>query len=84
MYGAHYNHLSTRDTIVYALTVRDSMGTGPLQLEIKAEGQKLAVAQLPYLGNQAKMSPVTIVEVSKNLSLLRFQHISSWPEQERA
>ena len=72
----------TCDAIVYALTVFDSKRTGPLQLEIKKEGQKLGGSTTP-IGNQAKTSPVTIVEVSKNLSLLCLQHISSWPKQER-
>ena len=62
------------------LTLREQV---PLQLEIKKEGQKLGGSTTP-VGNQAKTSPTTIVEVSKNLSLLCLQHISSWPKQERA
>ena len=31
----------THDAIVYALTVLDSRRAGPLQLELKEEGQKL-------------------------------------------
>ena len=57
-----------RYAIVYALTVLDSRKAGPLQLKIKKEGQKLGGSTTP-IGSQAKMSLVTIVEVSKNLSL---------------
>ena len=51
----------------------DSRRAGPLHLEIKKEGQKLGSSTTP-VGNQAKTFPVTIVEVSKNLSLLCLQH----------
>ena len=61
----------------------DSRRAGPLQLEIKEEGQKLGSSKTP-IGNQAKTSLATIIDVSKNLSLLRLQHISSWPKQQRA
>ena len=60
----------TCDAIVYALTVLDSRRAGPLQLEIKKEWQKLG-SSTTFVRNQARMSLVTIVEVSKNLSLLR-------------
>ena len=63
---------------MYALTALDSKIAGPLQLEIKKEGQKLSDSTT-LVGNHTKTSPATIVVVSKNLSLLCLQHISSWP-----
>ena len=47
----------------------DSRRAGPLQLEIKKEGQKLGGSTTP-VGNQAKTSSATIIEVSKNLFLM--------------
>ena len=61
----------------------DSRRAGPLQLEIKKERQKLGGSTTP-VGNQEKMFLATIIGVSKNLSLLRLQQISSWSKQERA